>query len=30
MEQLLLKRAARGDKEAYVELVRLHYQTVEK
>ncbi|WP_042475985.1 RNA polymerase sigma factor [Bacillus ndiopicus] len=30
MEQLLLKRAANGDKEAYAELVRLHYKTVEK
>lgn len=30
MEQLLLKRAATGDKEAYAELVRLHYKTVEK
>ncbi|MEO4054323.1 sigma-70 family RNA polymerase sigma factor [Solibacillus sp. CAU 1738] len=30
MEEIILKRAAQGDKEAYAELVRIHYKTVEK
>lgn len=30
MDEIILKRAAQGDKEAYAALVRLHYKTVEK